>query len=167
MGFLKNLQLLAAFLTLFACSLGVALGQDDEEVDKDRFIDRGEYVEDSKTGLLWQKDGSESGKHNYFQAADYAAQLKLGGIEGWRMPTSEELKDIFPATVAPFRNTKYTPLMCCKGADEFPSYWTAELDVRMTDYAFIYQWYNKGGANNCFASRNFGYVRCVHDPLKK
>ena len=37
----------------------------------------------------------------------------------------------------------------------------------MDDYAYVYQWYADGGANNCYASRNFAYVRCVHDPIKE
>jgi hypothetical protein len=52
-----------------------------------RFVDRGEYVEDTRTGLWWQKDGALSGKLNYYDAIKYAASLKLGGQSGWRVPT--------------------------------------------------------------------------------
>jgi hypothetical protein len=122
-------------------------------------------VEDTKTGLLWQKDGAESGKRNFYDAAKYAAGLKLGGLTEWRVPTSKELAEIFPAVKAPFTNTKYNETMCCGGPGEYDSYWTSELDVRLDDYAYVYQWYAKGGANNGFASKNFVYVRCVHDPV--
>jgi hypothetical protein len=161
------------------CSLGLAalivLGsyssaQDDPPADKkpagERFRDRGEYVEDTKTGLLWQKDGEASGKKNFYEAADYAKKLKLGGLSGWRVPTAKEYETIFPANTAPFKNSGYTPDMCCgDGRKEFRSYWTSELDGRVEDYAFIYHWYNKGGANNCFASKNYDYVRCVRGPV--
>ena len=132
-----------------------------------RFVNRGDYVEDSKTGLLWQKDGDASGKRNFYQARDYAKDLKLGGMTGWRVPTREELAAIFPATETPFKDTKYTKPRCCQGPYEWNSYWTSEIDIRRDDYAFVYQWYADGGANNCIASENFVYVRCVHDPVNK
>src|SRR5262245_11873179 len=62
--------------------------------NKPRFIDRGEYVEDTETGLLWQKDGSASGRKNYYEAAEYAKNLKLGGLTGWRVPTAKELGSV-------------------------------------------------------------------------
>jgi hypothetical protein len=133
--------------------------------EKARFIDRGDYVEDTTTGLLWQKDGTASGKLNFTGAAEYAKSLKLGDLTRWRVPTRKELEGIFPATDKPFTNTKYNKEMCCKEG-EFNSYWTSELDTRLDDYAYVYQWYAKGGANNCYASKNFVYVRCVHDPKR-
>ncbi len=132
-----------------------------------RFIDRGEYVEDKKTGLLWQKDGAASGKMNYAAAAKYATKLKLDGMSGWRVPTAKELAGIFPAVVGPFKNSNYTKAQCCAGPHEFRSYWTCELDTRLQDYAYVYHWYARGGRNNCFASKNFVYVRCVHDPVRQ
>ena len=110
------------------------------------------------------KDGAASGKRNFYDAAKYAAGLKLGGRAGWRVPTAKELEAIFPADQAPFKNSAYNKDQCCAGPNEFRSYWTSELDGRLEDYAFVYQWYAKGGANNCYASKNFVYVRCVLDP---
>jgi Protein of unknown function (DUF1566) len=135
--------------------------------ERPRFIDRGDFVEDTKTGLLWQKDGTASGKLNFYDAAKYAAKLKLGGLIDWRVPNRKELAEIFPAVDKPFSNTKYNANTCCGGPGEYNSYWTSELDTRLADYAYVYQWYAKGGANNGFASRNFVYVRCVHDPVAK
>jgi hypothetical protein len=142
--------------------LSAALAQEKKD-EKPRFIDRGEYIEDTSTKLLWQKDGATAGKKNFQQAAEYAKGLKLGGLQGWRVPTAKELAGIFPADQKPFLNSKYNPEMCCGRPKEFASFWTSELDVRLDDYAFVYQWYAKGGANNCFASKNFVYVRCVRD----
>jgi hypothetical protein len=139
----------------------------EPEDKKARFRDRGSYIEDTRTGLLWQKDGTESGKRDYYDAKKYADGLKLGGITGWRVPTREELAAIFPAVDAPFTNTKYNKMPYGKGPGEWNCYWTADLDPRLADYAYVYQWYADGGANNCYASKNFVYVRCVHDPLKK
>ena len=104
---------------------------------------------------------------NYYDAIKYAASAKLGGHFGWRVPTKDELAGIFPATDAPFTNTKYNEAPYGKGSGEWNSYWTSNLDTRLPDYAYVYQWYAKGGANNGYASKNFAYVRCVHDPIKK
>ena len=136
-----------------------------KHVAADRFKDAGAYVEDRWTGLLWQKDGTESGKMNYFEAFDYTDRLELSGVKGWRLPTPEELSTIFPATYAPFTGTRYNGNECCGGGMEFASYWTSQLDPRLPDYAFLYQWYSKGGANNGYASKNFAYIRAVHNPL--
>ncbi|MGH7127793.1 MAG: redoxin domain-containing protein, partial [Planctomycetaceae bacterium] len=132
-----------------------------------RFLDHGAYVEDTQTGLLWQKDGDASGKRNFYEAAEYAEKLKLGGLTDWRVPTKEELAAIFPAVTPPFQDTKYTPEPCCGGPHERDTfaYWTSNLDPGVEDYAYVYQWYADGGANNGFASKNYVYVRCVHDPV--
>lgn len=130
-----------------------------------RFIDRSDHVLDTRTGLLWQKDGDASGKLNYHQAAEYAAKLRLGRMKGWRVPTRDELAEIFPATDRPFTDTKYAKDPA--GPDQMNSYWTSELDPERDDYAFVYEWYRDGGANNCYASRNFVYVRCARDPAKR
>lgn len=139
----------------------------DPESHAGRFKDRGTYVEDTWTGLLWQKDGDQSGKHNYYDAAKYAEGLELGDLSDWRVPTAAELASIFPATEPPFADTKYTPHECCDPPHEYSSYWTSELDGRREDYAYVYQWYADGGPNNCYASRNRVYVRCVHDPVSR
>src|SRR5688500_3871171 len=141
----------------------------EEKPDAPRFIDRGKYVEDTKTGLLWQKDGNESGKKNFQQAAEYAKKLRLGGMSGWRVPTRDELAEIFPATEKPFTDTKYTEQDCCGGPHKTDtySYWTGEWANEARDYAWIYQWYADGGANNCIASKNLAYILCVHDSLAK
>lgn len=129
-------------------------------IDPSRFIDQGEYVEDKQTGLLWQKDGEASGKLNYYQATDYAKALKLGGLEGWRVPTRDEIAAIFPAA-EPFTNTSYKKPPYKEGAEGYRTYWTSELQG--PDYGWVFQWYYKGGANNCTASTNFCYVRCVRN----
>jgi len=127
------------------------------------FIDYGEYIKDTRTGLLWQKDGEASGKKNFYQAKEYAKKLKLGKLSGWRVPTRHELKMIYPALKPPFTNT---PKLSKRKA-----YWTSERDYRLPDYAWVYHWYSnpgqtKGGANNCYASKNYVYVRAVYSPLK-
>lgn len=132
---------------------------------KGRFVDRGEFIEDKWTGLLWQKDGHAAGKFNYYGAADYAAELELNGVAGWRVPTAEELATIFPAVDAPFKGTSYDKGVCCVPDGEYASYWTSELDSRRKGQAFTYRWYANGGAGGSSAITHFVYVRCVRDSL--
>lgn len=116
-----------------------------------RFVDRGEYVEDTETGLLWQKDGAV-GVVNFYGAFEHAVKLKLGGMAGWRVPTAAEFKAIDPAGDAIFGTTR-------------TAYWTGDIDASGPDYAFVY---TRGrGANNCSASANQAFVRCVHDPVRQ
>jgi hypothetical protein len=158
------LRSLALVLVVLAGPALAAAQERTEPAAKERFLDRGDYVEDTQTGLLWQKDGAASGKMNFYDAAKYAKRLKLGGLSGWRVPTAKELATIFPADQKPFTNSAYNKDQCCAGPNEFRSYWTSDLDgPPEKDYAFVYHWYAKGGANNCFASKNFVYVRCVLD----
>lgn len=131
------------------------------------FIDKGMYIKDIRTGLLWQKNGTSSGKKNFYEAKKYAKELKLDGLGGWRVPTADELASVFPATQVPFENTPYRPDQCCEGEGEWNSYWTSQRDFRLDDYAFVYHWYGKGGRNNCYASKNYSYVRCVRGNFRK
>lgn len=55
--------------------------------------------------------------------------------------------------------------MVGQGPGPFPAYWTGDLDTRLPDYAYVYHWYGKGGANNCYASRDKAWVRCAHEPF--
>ena len=59
--------------------------EEPKSIDYGRYIDRGEFIEDTKSGLFWQKDGRESGKMNFYQAKEYAKNLNLGGVTGWRL----------------------------------------------------------------------------------
>jgi hypothetical protein len=158
-------------VTLALCCPLTALGQEQassqQKVVETRFIDHGDYVEDTQTRLFWQKDGASSGKRNFYDAGTYARKLRLGGSRGWRVPTAKELASIFPADSAPFTNSAYNKDKCCGGPNEFRNYWTSELDTRTGDYAYVYHWYAKGGANNCIASMAFVYVRCVRDASPK
>lgn len=129
-----------------------------------KFIDHGSYVKDTSTGLFWQKDGKMSGKLNFYQSADYADTLSLGGFSDWRVPTSEEYASIFPAVYPPFINTSYTNSWDPGSAKfyDYDSYWTCEIagDIE-DDYAILYHWYRDGGKNGVYASSNYVYVRCV------
>jgi len=126
-----------------------------------RFINHGRYVLDTKTGLSWQRNGYESGRLNYFQAKIYAERLSLNNLKDWRLPTIKELleiyeeKDDIPFIYAPFLKNK-------------TAYWSSQRSYSADDYAYLFIWpegNKKAGPNGCYASKNWYYVRAVHDPV--
>lgn len=48
-----------------------------------------EIVTDLNTGLLWQYNGSYTG--NWSAAQSYCDSLELGGLDDWRLPSTQEL----------------------------------------------------------------------------
>ncbi|MBI4389348.1 MAG: DUF1566 domain-containing protein [Nitrospinae bacterium] len=67
-----------------------------------RFVEAaGDVVVDLKTRLMWLKKDSWqlTGKWmNWIQARDFAEQMngkRHAGLEGWRMPTSDEARSLF------------------------------------------------------------------------
>jgi hypothetical protein len=49
---------------------------------------------DPATGLTWTKQNNGSDV-NWNQANDYCSNLRLGGFSDWRLPTIDELQDIY------------------------------------------------------------------------
>ncbi len=130
------------------------------EQRRDRYVDRGEYVEDTLTGLLWQKDGDASGRKNFDQAEQYAAELVLADMTNWRLPHGYELASIFPATEIPFIDTLYTEV----SSSAF--YWSSHrVGDRSRNYAYLACWYGEGHMSGVIANANRCLVRCVHDPV--
>ncbi|MGB7325272.1 MAG: DUF1566 domain-containing protein [Rubripirellula sp.] len=128
---------------------------------RNRYVDHGEYVEDTATGLLWQKDGDASSRKNFVQATQYAEELSLAEMTNWRLPKGYELASIFPATEKPFVDTSYTE------TESRSWYWSSHaLERPSSDYAYIGSWCGNGYLTGCIASRTMAFVRCVHDPSK-
>ena len=124
-----------------------------------RFNVRGEFAQDTWTGLIWQLDGSAVQKVNYYRAVELAGTIEFGPLNNWRVPAAEELATIFPATEEPFVNSDFQ--------EERPGkarYWSfGEKNNR----AAAYGWFARGGPNGCIADKNFCRVRYVHDPIDK
>lgn len=126
-----------------------------------RFINKGRYIQDKQTGLLWQRNGYESGRLNFYQAEKYAKHLSIDDLEHWRLPTVKEFTEIYKEKddIAFI----YAPFLRGETA-----YWSSEMSYDMDDYATLFIWpedYKKGGPNGCYASKNWYYVRAVHDPI--
>ncbi len=72
-----------------------------DKSDGRAFIDGGDTIKDTKTGLMWAKEGS--GKTmNYEEAERYCHECNIGGHNDWRMPTVDELESLVD-------RTKYNP----------------------------------------------------------
>ena len=144
-------------------SNGNTLPPHEREQAHSRFVNHGKFVEDRQTGLLWQRDGDEAGLMDFYEAAAYAKSLNLGTVRGWRLPTADELKTIFPADKPPFINSGYhasigpeTPVKC---------YWTADTLLPEKPMARVVPWYADGPRAFGRCDGNENSVRCVHDPI--
>lgn len=62
---------------------------------ENRFKNNGNgTITDTQTGLIWQQDGSLSGKINWKDARLFSSSLRLAGFSDWRLPTIEEMKTL-------------------------------------------------------------------------
>jgi len=60
-----------------------------------RFVDNGETVTDSLTGLEWTKNANLAGGYKTWQGAlDYVKTLNTGGHSDWRLPNERELRSL-------------------------------------------------------------------------
>lgn len=65
----------------------------------------GDVWKDSATGLTWAvKDNGTSVSSN--EARDYCSKLRAGGFSDWRLPTIDELSDIYDKSVKKLYKTK-------------------------------------------------------------
>ena len=54
--------------------------------------DGGDFLYDRSVGLLWEATPNRSTRMNLEDAQETAAASKLGGLQGWRVPTFDELR---------------------------------------------------------------------------
>jgi len=90
--FFNRLAISLSVMTLFYAGIQVAVSQDSAKI-----------WEDSKTGLVWTVEDNGSDV-NWSQASNYCESLTLGGHTDWRMPTLDELTDIYdPSLSKPYK----------------------------------------------------------------
>ncbi len=78
-------------------------------------------VEDTKSGLMWQRESGE--KLNWLRAGRYCSDLGLAGYTDWRLPTRAELKSVVDTRrVSPSISPAYFP------ATEAAPYWTESTE---------------------------------------
>jgi len=104
---------------------------------------------DSKTGLRWQDDQVTrmEGGYKRSKAIHICSKLKLNG-KGWRLPTSQELLDVY---------SRYN----FQNDNKMNEYWTSTLSSNRSDLVRGVT----GEKGNCKASSSFYYnsVRCVRN----
>lgn len=82
---------IAVMATMF-CVAGLVM---TGEAQADRFVNNGNgTVTDTQTGLMWanRDNGSDI---NWYNAKSYCAGYSGGGKSGWRMPTIDELHQLY------------------------------------------------------------------------
>ncbi len=100
----------------------VAVKTPEVKLGDGRFIDCGDgTIKDTKTGLMWQKEGSQESMSQK-EAEKYCQKSDVGGHKDWRLPTVEELTSIVDYK-------KYNPAINDVFKCKSDWYWTA------TDYA--------------------------------
>jgi hypothetical protein len=81
-----------AVMTAMFCVAGLVLSG---EAQADRFINNGNgTVADTQTGLMWA-DKDNGSNINWYSAKSYCEGYSGGGKSGWRMPTMDELRQLY------------------------------------------------------------------------
>lgn len=115
-----------------------------------------DQVTDNRTGLVWQRMASSS-TYNWDTAQAYCAELSLGGVTGWRVPSVKELLTIVddvrrnPA-IDPlaFPNTPISTFMTGSLVSGYSPYSPAVLRVEFG-----------GGDTSEYYRSNSAQLRCV------
>ncbi len=109
-------------------------------------VDNGDgTVTDNSTGLMWQK--ATAGPMNWHSAMSYASGLSMGGHSGWRLPSRDELANLY-----------HSP---CKSMMEVVSshYWSSTTHALDTNHAWLVNFYN--GVVYGYNKSSSYYVRAV------
>jgi hypothetical protein len=108
------------------------------------------------TGLIWQL--GEVPKLSWDEALEYAANLRLGGFNDWRLPTDKELEALID-------RTQYGPVMRADSPWLDSSYyWSSTTDESYTEYAWVVNYSN--GYVYSGSMTYDRYVRCVRGEIK-
>jgi len=129
-------------------------GEKAKETVGERFIDCGDgTIKDTKTKLMWQKEGSQE-RLNYKQAEEFVAELNKEQYPDWRIPTREELESILDLTK---HNPAINPMFKCESA----GYWSSTPYAVFSDYAWLVG-FNFGGVYD-----GGRYLGCFVRPVRQ
>ena len=117
----------------------------------------GEAVLDWETGLVWEKSPDSTTK-DWSDAIYYAYNKTVGGRDGWRLPTVEELKSLVD------RTQSNPALPSCHPFTNVQSniYWSSTtVNHSAANYAWVVH-FNDGNVLNYYTHKdNNHYVWCV------
>ena len=120
----------------------------------------GTYVLDKETGLVWERS-PDTTVRVWSDAIAYAYNLKVGGLEGWRLPTAAELASLVDTTQShPALPSGHPFIGVVSGGSSADVYWTATTSADNTRNSW-YIMFDFGVVNN--ADKSFSghvwYVR--------
>jgi hypothetical protein len=133
-------------------------------VQAGRYTVNDEVVRDLQTALVWQREVVANLPHA--DAATYCAGLQLGGMSGWRLPSTDELNAIRYKPGGLFGGDPAQYCVPCIDQAAFPEtpvdrFWSSKIaDV---DTAW-YVGFDDGRMHRDVLDDAL-WVRCVHDPV--
>jgi hypothetical protein len=149
MNRLKCVNYVVVFLVLILIALSGCAGQ----VNPDRVVLNSDgTMIDTGRNLMWQQGRSQEQFTDGAAAQAYADNLDLADFDDWRLPTSQELWDLYFANDYP---------MAGKLASEVEldgSYWTRDGDEIRAGYL---EDGDDPGINRYFRDSDKGFVRAV------
>ncbi len=91
---MKKILAFAAMAVMLCLTWMVMSG----EAQAQRFTDNGNgTVTDTVTGLMWTKDANPFGRLNWKDAMSRCSSFSISGIDGWLLPSKDELEAIYHA----------------------------------------------------------------------
>jgi len=115
-------------------------------------LDNNGTMVDTRVGLMWQRNRFSQQFVDPLKAENYAQSLSLAGFTDWRLPTSQELWDLY------FTNDYSMAGKLAKYVTMKGSYWTKDESRIIAGYL------DEGddpGINRYYINSKKGYVRAV------
>ncbi len=135
-------------VVIFSLLLSISLNA------KSRFTVENGTVRDNLTGLLWQQKTGIN-KVSFKKAKLYCKSLKIGKINGWRVPKVDELMSLVDKNYSfPSINKKYFPNTISK------HYWSSTINKNNSKKVWIV-FFNYGYIHHYMIKGNKGSVRCI------
>lgn len=126
-------------------------GKKTKEPKGERFIEEDGFIKDTKTRLMWDKNGSQE-RLTYAKAEEFVVELNREEWNDWRIPTREELKSILDLTK---HDPAIDPIFKCESA----GYWSSTPYAGDSSGAWVVLFYN--GLVLDVGKAGYGFVRPV------
>ncbi|MCJ2164444.1 DUF1566 domain-containing protein [Pseudodesulfovibrio sp. S3] len=152
---LKDTRLIAQVVLLCVAMLVVSAGAGFAE----SFVDNNDgTVTDTMSGLMWSKKPAPGGPVQWEQAKSIASSSSFGGKGGWRVPTKEELEELyshlnsgsnpfdmgFPSSIPHWSSTAYDRGFC-DGCQYFVDMHSGKVEVHRPVGIYSYVWPVRSG----------------------